>query len=169
MARSWNANVLVAIVLIATGALVIHQSFQIPVTRVGGWGPRAFPVLAALGVLLAGLLVLITALRGAALPGTELETPSTAAPQALPAAVWAVLGLIALGFAYIWMLDKIGYLLATALVAPAAFALFGIRRPLTLVIVAIACPIAYQIVFFELLRVYPPRGMWIDIVDQLRY
>jgi hypothetical protein len=157
---------LVAIVLIATGALVIFQSFQIPVTRVGGWGPRAFPVLAAVGVVLAGLLVLIPALRGPAVPTAQESAPDA---DALPGAIWSVLGLIALGSAYIWSLDKIGYLLATALVAPAAFALFGVRRPLTLAIVAIICPIAYQIIFFELLRVYPPRGNWIDIVDQLRY
>lgn len=166
MPRSWNGGIAVAIVLIATGALVIFQSFQIPVTRVGGWGPRAFPVLAALGVVIAGLLVLIPALRGAASPAAQDSAP---VEGALPGAIWSVLGLIALGSAYIWSLDKIGYLLATALVAPAAFALFGVRRPLPLVIAAIACPIAYQIIFFELLRVYPPRGAWIDIVDQLRY
>jgi len=159
-----NASSVVGALLIATGAFVIHQAFQIPVTRVAGWGPRAFPVLAASGVMLAGLLVLVSGLRGG---GAQAQ--AAAPDQAAGGAVLSVLGLVLLGSGYIWLLDKIGYLLATAVVTPAAFWLFGVRRPLPLVVATLACPIAYQVIFFEMLWVYPPRGEWIDLVDLLRY
>ena len=180
MRRAVNESSVVGALLIATGAFVIHQAFQIPVTRVGGWGPRAFPVLAAGGVILAGALVLWSSLRaggapgpasaGVAVtePGPEPE-PGPSQPEPERGAALSVLALIALGAAYVWALDKIGYLVATALVTPVAFWIFGVRRPLGLLAAAVICPLAYQVIFFELLRVFPPRGEWFDLLDWLRY
>lgn len=163
-----NANAAVGFFLIAVGVFVIHQSFQIPVTRVAGWGPRAFPVLASIGVVLAGSLVLISGLKAGKASSSCSAPRGSAHPGAQHGAVVSVLGLIVLASGYVWLLDKIGYLLATALVTPAAFYLFGVRNPLALLIVTALCPLTYQIIFFELLRVYPPRGEWIDVVDLMR-
>ena len=174
MQRALNADSVVGVVLIATGAFVVYQAFQIPVTRVAGWGPRAFPMLAALAVVLAGAVVVWSGLRGAAgaapdPAARDPAAPDPAAPGAEGGALPSVLGLIIAASGYIWLLDKVGYLLATALATPVVFWLFGVRRPVSLIAATILCPIIYQIVFIELMRVFPPRGEWIDLIDLLRY
>jgi len=167
--RALNQNSVAGAVLIAAGAFVVYQAFQIPATRVAGWGPRAFPVLAAIAVVLAGAVVLWSGLRGAADARSEPAAPGPTLPDAGGSALTSVLGLILVASGYIWLLDKIGYLLATALATPFAFWLYGVRRPVSLIAATILCPIIYQIVFIELMRVFPPRGEWIDLVDLLRY
>lgn len=138
----------VALILIGMGATL--TSMGIALDPYGRWGARLFP--------LAGSVALI--LLGAA----ELrQAPGTGAVERrhLP----AIAALLVLSVGYVWAISAVGYLIATAVAAPAALWVFGVRRPLGLLTAAVLCPVAYHLVFFELLGVFPPLGRYVDLLD----
>ena len=77
---------------------------------------------------------------------------------------WALLALAVL---YVLLMGRAGYLVSTALTAPAAFALFGLRRPAALLAAALLCPTVLHVAFFVFLGVFPPRGAWFDTLGWL--
>ena len=129
----------------------------------GSWGPRMVPLLAAATVLAAGLAEMATAARvaPAIAEGTAPPTDADAGDRRL------AFGLFAVALAYAWLMGRIGYMASTALAAPAAFALYGLRRPAVLLAAAILCPLVLHLVFFRLLAAFPPRGRWFDLTDWL--
>lgn len=152
--RTPSQGMIIAAVLTMFSIAALAASFQIEKDPGGGWGARIFPLFGSGALLVVGLLELRNALQG------KLPKSPPAAPS-----VWALLGL-ALG--YVWLIGKIGYLFSTALAAPLALWIFGIRRPSGLLLAAILCPAIYHLIFFELLGVFPPYGQWIDLLDILQ-
>lgn len=141
-------------VLIIVSIAALIASFQIDKDPGGGWGARIFPLAGSAALLIVGLLELRTGLRPRGTSSTHVN-PS----------VWA---LLALALGYVWLISKIGYLFSTGIVAPLALWIFGIRRPVGLLIAAVLCPAIYHLIFFELLGVFPPYGAWIDLLDILQ-
>lgn len=128
------------------------------------WGPRTVPLLAAAALVAAGLADAASGGRAAPARGDADGERSRTAPDGDPRLAWALLGVAAL---YALLMARTGYLVSTAAAAPAAFFLFGARRPATLVAAALLCPLALHLVFFELLGAFPPRGAWFDALDWL--
>lgn len=120
----------------------------------GAWGPRIVPLLAAVTIAAAGLALVRPA-------------PPTGAGEGAGDPTAPVILLLGVAILYVIAIDCVGYLVATALAAPAAFALFGMRRPLLLLSAAIAVPLVLHAVFFRLLGVFPPLGRWFDLLDHL--
>jgi hypothetical protein len=139
----------------------------------GTWGPRAVPLLAALTLIAAGVGVALADFRAengpSAEEGTSLPTPSLAIHDSddKRSGMLSVGLLTGLAIGYVLVLDKTGYLLATALVSPLVFALFGMRSKLNLLTVCIAVPVVLHVIFFRLLAVFPPLGSWFDLTDFL--
>ena len=127
----------------------------------GSWGPRMVPLLAAATVLAAGLAEMATVKRTAPIVAEGIAPAADAGDRRL------ALGLFAVALAYAWLMGRIGYMAATALAAPAAFALYGLRRPAVLLAAAILYPLVLHLVFFRLLAAFPPRGRWFDLTDWL--
>lgn len=153
--RGLSQGAAIAAVLITISIAALIASFQIDKDPGGGWGARIFPLFGAGALLLVGVLELRLGLR---LAGRA--APTRAAPS-----VWMLLGL-ALG--YVWLISKFGYLFSTGLIAPMVFWVFGMRRPVGLLLAAVLCPAIYHLIFFELLGVFPPYGDWIDLLDILQ-
>ena len=151
-----NPSIVVGGFLCLLGAFAGYFSLQIPAEASGNTGARTFPYLAAGALLLLGSLELR---KGVMATGT---------PLALPDRIFPILGTMALGVAYILLISKLGYLIATALIAPAILWLFGIRNPVGLLAAAILCPAVYHFIFFVLLGVFPPYGEWFDLLDLLQ-
>ena len=124
------------------------------------WGPRTVPLLAALTLVAAGTAI---AFPSAAAPPGAAEGK---APSHDPGGVRVAM-LLGLAVLYVLAIDRVGYLVATTLAAPTAFALFGVRRPAVLVAAALLVPLALHLVFFRVLGVFPPLGRWFDLVDHL--
>lgn len=152
--RLLGQGVVIGAVLIVVSIAALIASFQIDKDPGGGWGARIFPLAGSAALLIVGLLELRSGLN------TRINTPARVKPS-----VWALL-ILALG--YVWLISKIGYLLSTGLVAPLTLWVFGIRRPIGLLIAAFLCPAIYHLVFFELLGVFPPYGAWFDLLDILQ-
>ena len=141
--------------LVLLGLAAAAFAMAIDLDSSGGWGARLFPLIGSAAILAAGLAELAGAGRMPA-PATSDDPPSD--PRAVAA-------MIALALAYIWTMGHLGYLISTALAAPLALALFGIRRPAALLVGAILAPLAYHLIFFRALGVFPPIGDWFDLLD----
>lgn len=137
----------VALILIGIGAAI--TALGISLDQYGRWGARYFP--------LAGAVALI------ALGAAELRAAS--GPQ-LDRRHWpAIAGLLGLSVVYVWSISAFGYLLSTAIAAPLALWIFGVRSVMGLTAAAVLCPALYHLVFFEMLGVFPPLGRWFDVLD----
>lgn len=132
------------------------------------FGPRLLPLVAGAALCAAG--VAIARQGGSTSPAqgptdaTETrERPDSPDSEHTSRSV----ALAMLGIAYVTGIDQLGYLLSTAVVVPGVYALFGERRPIRLLIVALAVPLALHTVFFRLLGVFPPLGQRFDLLDHL--
>lgn len=133
------------------------------------WGPRTVPLLAAAALTVAGIA---DAASGRRVASGRDHLGRAAATEGVGLAAsggdrrlaWALLGVATL---YALLMARTGYLVSTAAAAPAAFALFGVRRPAALAAAALLCPLALHLVFFAFLGTFPPRGAWFDALDWL--
>lgn len=142
--------------MVALGGVAAGLSLQVETGQGGSIGPRLFPL--ATSVLIAAL-GLAEILEGRARAGPKRPSGDT-----LPGIVM----LAAVSVMYIAAIGQVGYLLATGLAAPAAFWIFGVRRPLGLLASALLCPVLFHLVFFEVLGIFPPYGAVFDLIDVIR-
>lgn len=138
----------VALILVGIGGAV--TSMGIGLDQYGRWGARFFPLAGSVALLLLGI---------AELWGAKGSPPSDR--RHLP----AIAALLVLSVAYVWSISAFGYLLSTALAAPIALFIFGVRNPIGLCTAAVLCPAVYHTVFFVALGVFPPLGRWFDLLD----
>ncbi len=156
MSRRLNSATIVGGALLIFGFISGYYSLQISAEADGSTGARTFPYIGAGIITLMGVLETLRGVRTAA------------APLALTKRPVSIIGLMAVAIAYVWLITKIGYLFSTAVAAPLAMWMFGMRSPLGLIATAILCPAVYHFIFFELLGVFPPYGEWIDLLDILQ-
>ena len=121
-------------------------------------GPRALPFL--LGVILAMLGVAL-ALSGPAGPRAEEDGRSSAGPAPRTA-----LTTVALLLGYAFLLDKLGFITATAVLMLAAMAgVLGMRRWVFMAVFAAAFAAGSWLVFNTLLGIPLPRDPWLVSVQ----
>ncbi|ABD53644.1 tripartite tricarboxylate transporter TctB family protein [Jannaschia sp. CCS1] len=140
----------VALILIGIGATV--TSMGIGLDQYGRWGARFFPLAGSLAVLALGIAELWGAKPSASTAFDRRHMP-------------AIVALLLLSLAYVWSISAVGYLLSTALAAPLALFIFGVRHPIGLCAAALLCPALYHAIFFVALGVFPPLGRWFDLLD----
>jgi putative tricarboxylic transport membrane protein len=142
------------LVLVATALVWLSLAFTyIPAARTEGeTGPRAFPIL--LGVVLAGLgvtmsLLARTAGGGSIAPVTRRETVIVA----------GTIGVLVL---YAFLLERVGFLIATPVViALAMWGLVRARRARLIAGLAIGFTLGCWVIFNALLGTPLPRGSWV--------
>ena len=145
--------------ILALGGFGVWGASLVPPPPVGETWAGVLPMGAALLLLAAGAGLAASAVLGRAEGGEG----SPFSRDSL-----AVLGLVAVSLAYHAAIVRFGYELPTAIAAPLALWLFGMRRPLGLVLAAVLCPAVFHLVFFVGLGVFPPFGEVFDLVDWLR-
>ena len=146
----------ISLALIGAGA--VWGALLIPAPIEGEVGAGLFPLLIAVALLLIGVSMTINALRA----GLD-KSAESAGRQWIGISV-----LVGLSFVYWWSISALGYLLATALAAPLALLIFGVRKPLTLGLAAVLCPVVYHLIFFKALGVFPPYGEYFDLLDVIQ-
>lgn len=114
-------------------------------------GPRAYPAMLGVGLLIAAAMILFEARRAAA--GNE-EAPSTAL---LPSR--KVLGAIAGTMAFILLFEPLGFLLASAIYLFAMMTVFHPGRPALNAAVSVGFTLAAYGLFNHLLGVSLPGGL----------
>jgi putative tricarboxylic transport membrane protein len=141
-------------VLLLFGLIVLYQAFQI---RQGGGfsvvGPRVFPVVVALGLIVFATLFL---LRATLMPDEDLIEKAAAEEQATH---WPSVGVvIAILVVYVFALQPLGYVVATALFLPVVARVLGSRQLLRDVLVGIGVAVVIYVGFTRYLGVRLPAG-----------
>jgi putative tricarboxylic transport membrane protein len=151
----WLGIVLVLFALAWSWAVVA----TIPPGWEGEAGPRGFPLLlgGALGAL--GLYMSVSAFRSHPAPAADedrIEPPTRSEVRTV--------GLTMLVFlAYAFLLDKLGFLVATPImVAGALWLVVGQRSWLTILILAAGLTVGSYLVFSVLMPVRLPEGSWLE-------
>lgn len=134
--------------LIALGGLAAVGAFAIAPDYDGSTTARIFPLMTAAAIAVMGALLLRARPAG--------QDAGEAGGS------WAPWQMLAVAFGYLMLMTKVGYLVSTALAAPAALWVFGVRSPVGLLAAALLCPLAYHLLFFVLLGTFPPYGDWVD-------
>lgn len=140
----------VGVALIPIGLGATATAMGISLDQYGRWGARVFPLAGSLSLVVLGAIELWTARDAPALDRRHLT---------------GIAALLALSIGYVWTMSAMGYLIVTALAAPAALWIFGVRNRLGLATAAVLAPAIYHLIFFELLQVFPPLGRWFDLLD----
>jgi putative tricarboxylic transport membrane protein len=142
------------LVLVATALVWLWLAFTyIPAARAEGeTGPRAFPIL--LGVVLAGLGVTMSLLARTA--GGASVAPVTRRETVVVAGTIGVLVL------YAFLLERVGFLIATPVaIALAMWGLVRARRATLIAGLAIGFTLGCWVIFNTLLGTPLPRGSWV--------
>lgn len=147
-------------VLVLVAIVVIAWSWQLPGgTKTDPVGPRGFPVLLGLGILACGAALLVPA----RFPATSLDAGArsggAAADDDGPVAPGRLVGGIVLTGLYIALLERLGYLVATALFLVAVLTLQGGVPRRTFVLTALGLPVALFLLFAWLMKVPLPLGL----------
>jgi len=150
MKRGWHAA---AVALLVTFAFFIFESWQLSLRDTLGPGPGFFPFwLGVLGAVLA--VFLLTQLH---LNRVDLGTEALVFDRAgVRNAVLVLVGLIVATA----LLDVIGFRLSMLLLIPYLLLVLGVRNWVTVGICAVAGSFGVYYVFFDLLKVPLPAGIF---------
>lgn len=144
----------VGLAVTVLGVLCAWLTWVIPLTPVYAVvGPKLVPAVIAAGLLVLGLLLTATALRG----GWSADIPETAeaGPPNYPALSW-LLGGMALNLA---LIEPLGFSLAAALQFVCTARAFGSRSPLRDAVIALLVSLGAFFLFVEALGVNIGAGL----------
>jgi len=147
-----------AVAILAFGLFVLYGTFQISDREgLSPSGPRFFPLVVAVGLLVFGALFLIsTTLRRDRYLGEKAAAEGAATDWPTTGQVVAILAV------YAFLLDPLGYIVATALLFPAAAYVLGSRgrrKVLRNLAIGVVLGVLVFFSFTELLGVRLPDGL----------
>ena len=143
------------LLLLALGAAVIAVVSSYPTIAAQRVGPALFPGLIALGLVIGGLIMILSGWRArAAVPWLRFE-PWVHSPRH----VAGVLGVIGSIVFYIVAVDWLGFFLTSLIILTISCRLFGVALGRSIVIAAIATFVIH-FAFYKLLRVPLPWGLF---------
>ena len=153
-------DVVEGIVLALLSLMAVWGAWQVPAAAPGDTWAGIVPFAAAITLLaLSGLMIL---------GGMRVTGGLQDKTEGGDAGILDILILFAVALLYQQSLRWFGYVLPTAVVAPVVFRIFGVRSWIGLATSVVLCPLAFHVVFFELLGVFPPHGEMFDVLDWLR-
>ena len=143
------------LLLLALGAAVIAVVSAYPTIAAQRVGPSLFPGLIALGLVIGGLILIVSGVRKrATVPWLRFE-PWVRSPRH----VAGVVGVISSVVFYIVAVDWLGFYLTALLILTVCLRLFGVRMGRSFVIAVIATFVIH-FAFYKLLRVPLPWGVF---------
>jgi putative tricarboxylic transport membrane protein len=146
-----KADITAVILVIPVCLYVFYESTKWPVVALLG-RPFVIPRGVAGLLLIAALILLYRALKGRAFP---LESPLVGAD------FWRVIGVAALTFGYLPIVEPLGFLTTTFLYMLLFAWVLGERRWPRLILFAILVPLVVYALFSTVLHVPLPRG-WLE-------
>ena len=150
--RRLNAHAFVglALVLIGTGLLLSAQEIDVS-PAVVLLGPRLFPSIVAVGLVVLGLLTVVSALAG---ERRAIEAADEAVENDWPAFLTALAGPVL----FLITVETLGFAIATALLFAAVARAFGSRRPLIDLTLGVVIGASILVVFSYGLGLVLPAG-----------
>ncbi|MEO8187135.1 MAG: tripartite tricarboxylate transporter TctB family protein [Burkholderiaceae bacterium] len=143
------------LLLLALGATVIAVVASYPTIAAQRIGPALFPGLIALGLVIGGLILIVSGWRErATVPWVQFEA-WVRSPRHI-AGVLCVIGSVVF---YIGAVDWLGFFLTSLLILTTSFRVFGVQLGRSIVTAAIATFVIH-FAFYKLLRVPLPWGVF---------
>ena len=152
-ARRWLVAAGAAVAL--WGGFALWKAFDIrQPSAYRPMGPRVFPVIISISLIVLGVLFIIETLRGA---DEAVEKHVVAEHRTADHKQAAII--VCLLIVYAWSFERIGYVVATAAFLPAVSRVLGSRSLLRDVIVGVILSVVAFTVFTELLSIDLPEGV----------
>ena len=148
------------LVILLVGVFAVWGALQVPPAPAGEIWAGVLPMTAALLIALGGGWLAYAGYR-------SQPVQAEAAPSGTRSTVIQVLGFFAGALVYQQAITLFGYELPTAIAAPLALWMFGVRSVTGLMLAAVLCPLIFHLVFFRLLGVFPPYGEVFNPTDLL--
>lgn len=156
--RAILAELALALAIAVLGAVVIWQTTHIRLTPINSRvGPRVIPYLVGAGLVFTGLWYALDVIRGRGTAPSEIEDQEDIDPS-LPTD-WTAIGLISISLlAYLMLIERAGYIIASAaLFFGAAFAM-GSRQYVRDIAAGIALAVVTYVIFTKGLSLRLPAG-----------
>ncbi|MGQ7793160.1 tripartite tricarboxylate transporter TctB family protein [Faunimonas sp. B44] len=149
-------DMIFAVSALALGGLYLVATYRLP-TRIGvdPLGPKAFPTLIGIAMVLFALGLLVQTVvraRSASPPRAGSETPQKSHAPAIAAVAAGLL-------LYYVLYQPLGFLVSTVVFLFTFLSFFNKGRPVLNLTIAIAFPVALNIVFTTVLGTPPARGI----------
>lgn len=148
--RAEGAGVGIAVALV--GAVFLYAALKVP-ARGEVVGPGFVPTTTAAFILMGGLWLALSPLT------TRRAGPGAGEPHKF---FWVVLPAAGLALAYLWLWPALGWLLATLVIVPVFFAVFGARGWRELVLAPLVLVGVLWAIFFWGLNLYNMPGWLIE-------
>ncbi|MEA2529779.1 MAG: putative tricarboxylic transport rane protein [Thermomicrobiales bacterium] len=155
------AELALAVGVLVLGALVLWKTTEIRLTPVNSRvGPRVIPYIVGGGLVLTGCWLALDVLRGRVARPSAGEDDEDA-DSSLPTD-WAKVGMLAASLvAYLLLIERAGFIIASAVLFFVASFGMGSRRILRDVIVALLLSVGAYVLFTKGLSLRLPKG-WLD-------
>lgn len=151
------------LILAVFSIIAIWGAWQIPTASSGDTWAGIVPMAAAIMLLLlSGFLIL------GSIGQSDDSRVNNKVDHSATGFPFEIISLFLLALLYQQSFSWFGYLIPTALIAPVLFYLFGVRSRLGLSLCVVLCPLAFHLVFFELLGVFPPFGEVFDLLNVIK-
>lgn len=147
-----KAEIVAGGLFLAVGALMLYHASKLPYMLDGVPGPGFLPLWIAIGIVVTGILLMVTALRARPIPEDAIQWPAAEGWRQ----VAILLGALA---AALLLLDRLGFLIVAALFMAVVVFSLGVRSWRTLVTVPLLSAIGLYLVFAVWLRVPLPKGL----------
>jgi putative tricarboxylic transport membrane protein len=140
------------LLLLTVGAILLFEAYKLPYMVEDVPGPGFLPLWLAIGILLAGLSVTVSAVRGRLRPGEPIVWPATWGWRQ----VITMMAALALALLF---LDTAGFLVTTTLFMAVVIYSLGVRSWLMLISAPLAAAGILYSIFALWLRVPLPQGI----------
>jgi putative tricarboxylic transport membrane protein len=158
--RPWPWLLAAGAAITLFGAFTLWKAFEIrQPTAYRPMGPRVFPVLISVTLIVLGVLFIVETLRGADEQLEEHVATEQRTADHRQAAI--IVGLLV---AYTLAFNRLGYVVATPLFIAAASRALGSRRLLRDVVVGAAIGVVAFVVFTKWLSIKLPTGVMGDVI-----
>ena len=157
--RTMIGELILAVVVLAFGVLILVETREIRVVRsYANVGPRVLPTIIGYGLVVVSLWFGLESVRsGGVRPSTEAEDVDVTLPTDWSAVVFIGAGLLA----YLYLLERAGYVIASAVLFSLAAFGMGSRRIVRDVLSAIGLALVTWLIFTNGLSLRLPAG-WLD-------
>ncbi len=146
--------ILVLIVLLA--AVYFYATAQIPSLEIGDpLGPKAFPRLLGIALLVTGAMLLVEILRARRVKKVPVEKPASVDHSHLP----VIAAVVAFSAVYLAVFEWLGYVLATAPYLLGLMAYFHRGKWLSNILTSVLFSVLSYVLFTRVLEVSLARGI----------
>jgi putative tricarboxylic transport membrane protein len=138
---------------ILLAAVYLYATAQIPTLEIGDpLGPKAFPILLGIALILAAILLLVETLKPGDTAGIETGPVDRRH-------LWLIGGVTLWTALYFWVFDRAGYLVSTVIYLLVLTAVFNAGKWLANVLTSVLFAVGSYVLFVKILGVTLPVGI----------